>query len=1316
MKTNKTTLLTGAVLLVAALCLSTATAWAQLSSGTIDLATVPGGNLTYDDWTFDNTTNVYTILNNANVTVINSNGTSQRRLAVAEGATADITLSGVTIEGLTNNQSPLLLNSGADVTLFLADDTTSTLKAGYGSAGIQAPDGTRLTIEGTTGILYATGGGAAAGIGGGTTASGGTITINGGTVTATGTAQGAGIGGGVTASGGTITISGGTVTAQGGGEGAGIGGGGNGGSGGTITISGGTVTATGTSYGAGIGGGAAGSGGTITISGGTVKATKGTSSNRADIGPGASGSGGTVTITGGSVNCTSADKIVGTLTNGAGTDVYLTTLTLGTLGAAHPITEGYISGVACAATPNAATGVYGIKDVTTDDAGKVYFYLPASGSGGTEQERVRLTADGVHYGKGFARTNAGTAEILPALTLTPVAFTAAEQGGNSGDVSSTGVVLTFSGIVTTPDNYVTFLPANATAGTPATSSGSGDTWTVPLTAVAAQGSAQVRVEDFGGFWIDNNPQTVLLYKDTQEPTVTSVSPDGATGVLVPITTNTLSVTFSEAMNTGVGTVTLSPAGALLGISPSWTGNTATYNLSGLAYGTTYTYDISGFKDVGGNEMVAVTAASSPPFTFSTPTLQTITDATYSTAEPCVGNAITATAGTYDAHDGGAAGTHTYQWYRANDNLGTGETLIVSTTTLTTYTPVSDDFGKYICIETTPVGSNGYPGVPVKSPWIQVGVRLRAGTVGGTQTPTTGITVAGVDSTVVYSASAVAVALSAPYPSDIVAWSALPAVGSFDNDASAITTYAPPASPSGNITLSATLDKGAAPDITFPTTGSTITYGDDLSTSSLSSGGTAGRGSFAWQTPATLPTVANSGYAVEFTPTPSDLDQYDYSLVTDWNGSKVVRTVGITVNPLPVTVSITAATKEYDGTTAATLNDTTLTGKLDADNLYLTSGTITFDNKDVGTGKTVTFSGYALGGADAGNYTLANSSVTDTASITAATLTVTPHAGQSKVVGTPDPAAYTYDTDGWKGSDGASLLSGALDRATGENVGAYAITQGTLADTSGNYTINFTAGVTFEITPVTSDNTKVSTVAVNGVTLPTGAPNFYLADCGTASAQITITPQDSTSQVIYEGTAGSTFSIDIARADIHEVTYTVQSTDGSEQTHTLQIESRFAFAAITGMKFNNVLYVNNNTADNGGYEFTHYEWYRNGQPIGNEQVYSAGDNRTDRLDPTADYSAVVTTVEGKTLQVCPSKVTIETTSLLKAYPNPVPQGATVTIESTAADGSLIRLYNITGGLVNNTKQLHNNKAQLTAPQATGIYVITVDGEMAKVVVE
>jgi len=65
------------------------------------------------------------------------------------------------------------------------------------------------------------------------------------------------------------------------------------------------------------------------------------------------------------------------------------------------------------------------------------------------------------------------------------------------------------------------------------------------------------------------------------------------------------------------------------------------------------------------------------------------------------------------------------------------------------------------------------------------------------------------------------------------------------------------------------------------------------------------------------------------------------------------------------------------------------------------------------------------------------------------VTVTATAGQSKFYGEADPV-FAYTADSLVGSD---AITGALDRATGENVGSYAIQLGTL--TAGpNYTITF----------------------------------------------------------------------------------------------------------------------------------------------------------------------------------------------------------------------------------------------------------------------
>ena len=124
--------------------------------------------------------------------------------------------------------------------------------------------------------------------------------------------------------------------------------------------------------------------------------------------------------------------------------------------------------------------------------------------------------------------------------------------------------------------------------------------------------------------------------------------------------------------------------------------------------------------------------------------------------------------------------------------------------------------------------------------------------------------------------------------------------------------------------------------------------------------------------------------------------------------------------------------------------------------------------------TLPTSGYTAGPTQVGTYTVTgtvvdfnyNGSVTGTLTISAATLAVTADA-QTKVYGASDPALTYQVVSGLQGSDtAASVLSGALIRASGETVAGapYAITQGTLAANS-NYTVAFTAN-TLTITPAT----------------------------------------------------------------------------------------------------------------------------------------------------------------------------------------------------------------------------------------------------------
>jgi hypothetical protein len=289
-----------------------------LNGSTDEPLSIPGAILD-DDYTYDN--NELRVLRSGTFTIRMGDGfpgSTNNRIVVDQGITANITLQGVNIN--VNAGYAFYIEDGATVNLTLVGNNNISsiglwdnnpvlnisgngelvLTNGIGGTGQITINGGNIITTGqhSPGIsgsnITITGGNVTATGQHSPGISGSNITINGGNVTARGDSNsgaagissqngvfindgiveaigggngGAGIGGGLGGNGGTVEITGGNVTAIGNGGGAGIGGGATnqdqdgtpiGGNGGVVTITGGTVTATGSGGGYGIGVGADG--------------------------------------------------------------------------------------------------------------------------------------------------------------------------------------------------------------------------------------------------------------------------------------------------------------------------------------------------------------------------------------------------------------------------------------------------------------------------------------------------------------------------------------------------------------------------------------------------------------------------------------------------------------------------------------------------------------------------------------------------------------------------------------------------------------------------------------------------------------------------------------------------------------------------------------------------------------------------------------------------------------------------------------------------------------------------------------------------
>ena len=166
-------------------------------------------------------------------------------------------------------------------------------------------------------------------------------------------------------------------------------------------------------------------------------------------------------------------------------------------------------------------------------------------------------------------------------------------------------------------------------------------------------------------------------------------------------------------------------------------------------------------------------------------------------------------------------------------------------------------------------------------------------------------------------------------------------------------------------------------------------------------------------------------------------------------------------------TVTAVDRVYDGSRQATLNGALDAragdnGLIEGDNLKLVASG-EFTDKNAGDNKTVNYSGAALTGDDAGNYTFTGETTgTLTATITPRSVTVTAD-DQRKIAGVVDPA-LTYRTGCASGQTvdcglvAGESLAGALSREAGEEAGDYAILQGTVTEAlNANYLIDFVPG-------------------------------------------------------------------------------------------------------------------------------------------------------------------------------------------------------------------------------------------------------------------
>jgi hypothetical protein len=341
-------------------------------------------------------------------------------------------------------------------------------------------------------------------------------------------------------------------------------------------------------------------------------------------------------------------------------------------------------------------------------------------------------------------------------------------------------------------------------------------------------------------------------------------------------------------------------------------------------------------------------------------------------------------------------------------------------------------------------------------------------------------------------------------------------------------------------------------------------------------------------------------------------------------------------------------------------------------------------------------------------------------ITPATLTITPNAGQTKVYGAADPTLM-FTVDGWQNgdkNDSATIITGALSRVEGEGAGTYEIEQGDLS-AGDNYSIHFIYGVKFEIT--TSGSTSVPGIEVTGAT--SNEDGVYVVDYPTTET-ITIAGSNG-AKVICEGHEEYPIQVNVIRGGTQEVRCTVVWQNGSQEEHTLMVEKRLDFDIYVLTSVENVLGYNKRLLATEGYNVTGVRWYGDTVLLA-ENLYYALREEWSTFDPNVEYYFVLETPDGeirstgKRFDVTTDVAATKDNSggrRLTTYPNPLPSGATLTVHA-GEERERVRellIYNAAGDLV--LRQSFSG-ASVTLPFAApaGIYFLRVGSRYGKIAVK
>ncbi|NCX49745.1 MAG: hypothetical protein EBW81_09705, partial [Gammaproteobacteria bacterium] len=349
---------------------------------------------------------------------------------------------------------------------------------------------------------------------------------------------------------------------------------------------------------------------------------------------------------------------------------------------------------------------------------------------------------------------------------------------------------------------------------------------------------------------------------------------------------------------------------------------------------------------------------------------------------------------------------------------------------------------------------------------------------------------------------------------------------------------------------------------------------------------------------------------------------NYSITAGETTTADINAKAVTVNS-----ELTSATKVYDGNATAEVTNASLVGLVDGEDVTAI-GSGSYDNKNVGTGKTITISYTLQDGSNglASNYTI-SPQTTANGVITQATLSVV--AVDSAKFATANDPTYTYTYSGFKGSDSADDLDvvGSVARSNDDEAAATyedVLIPAGFSDT--NYAFSYVSG---DLTIVPADALLVrlgDNTITYGASLSYDSVEVAYWDADTRSEITTLDPVITNDSFVIDDGAGTIVNFDVLKSNTSGSCLVVNCLSSALKTNVDAYNLSYTNYNKVGDNFNSItvtgsLTVNKKSLDPADLTFTSVSKEYDGDNIITSQ------NITYNQDNTNVYSGDLLVITG-----------------------------------------------------------------------------------------